>query len=147
MPPSPRCGLDAASCIVEHWCQLPGARKEPVGWRADCPACGEARRLSIQAKGPRPSWNVHCGCDRAEVRAKLAALLPQCISARYAPRRAIGRDDLVTLAEDRSLHELALRVALLEAAGIGVIEACERLGVSRAQRYRIVSQVRQRRRS
>jgi hypothetical protein len=141
------CGLDPASCIVEHWCQIAGAIREPAGWRAACPVCGAARRLSIQVKGPRPSWKNHCGCPRADVRAKLAALMPQCVSARYTPRRAIGRDDLIALAEDRSLHELALRVALLELAGIGVTEACDRLAVSRAQRYRLVSQVRQRRRS
>lgn len=142
-----RCGEDAKSCIVAHWSRvLPGLRKEPAGWRAPCPLCGRARRLSVQVKASRPMWNVHCGCDPADVGAKLAALLPQCIPSRSRPHRP-DPAQLVALAEDRSIRELALRVALLELAGISLPDACDRLGVSRAQRYRVVSQVRQRRRS
>jgi hypothetical protein len=134
----------AEDLIITTWCAvLPDGRRERAGWRFSCPCCGAQRVLSVQAKGRYPNWNNHCPCLRDEVRAKLAAL--GLVSAR-APR-LIDRGALIALAEDRGVPDLALRVALLELAGIGRIEACDRLGISRAQRYRIVSPLRQNRRS
>lgn len=92
-------------------------------------------------------WRLYCGCEEDDVRRALAELLPGCVEARYRGRHRAESRDLIELAEDRSLHELALRVALFELAGISLKNACDRLDVSRAQRYRIVSQVRHRRRS
>ena len=48
---------------------------------SELPACGHLRRLSIQVKGGRATWNHFCGCDPAEISAKLATL-----SAVHLPR-------------------------------------------------------------
>jgi hypothetical protein len=125
----PSCGLNAADCITDHWCPVLGAWKEPAGWRAPCPVCGSKRGLSVQVKGPRPSWDNKCECDRAEVRAKLAALLPSCVSARYSPKRAVDRDELVGILLDKSLPPNALRVAALHALGLNADEIRAKLGM------------------
>jgi hypothetical protein len=121
-------------------------RREPAGWRAPCPACGTPRSLSVTVGGRYPKWNAFCPCDRDKVRAKLAELLPDCVGRR--PRKAaVEAASLAAYALDRSIPELALRLILLEMSGMGTAEACDALGMSRAQRYRTVSQARQSRRS
>lgn len=140
------CGLLAEDCIVCHWMPALDGRREPAGWRAPCPACGMPRGLSVTTGGRYPKWNLFCPCDRDKVRARLAELLPDCVKAR--PRQtAVDSAALAAYALDRSIPELALRVLMLEMSGMGTAEACDRLGISRAQRYRTVSQVRQHRRS
>lgn len=133
--------------IITRWCPvLPGAHREGAGWRFDCPGCGKARRLSVQAKPgrQRPDWNLHCGCDRADVRAKLAAL--GLVSARYSPKHAADADDLIALAL-ANMPPQSLRLGLLELAGMGTGQALDKLGVTRTNRYRVVSALRQNRRS
>lgn len=140
------CGLDAEDCIVSHWMPVLDGRREPAGWRAPCPVCKAPRLLSVSVGGRYPKWNLFCPCDRDEVRARLAELLPECVNGK--PRKvAVDSAGLAAYALDRSIPELALRVLLLEMTGMGTAEACDRLGISRAQRYRTVSQVRQSRRS
>jgi hypothetical protein len=140
------CGLLAEDCIAEHWCPVLGGHRERAGWRAPCPVCGSARRLSVQVKGSRPVWNLHCGCDRADVRAKLAAILPGCVSARYSPKRSASPDELVALAL-ADMPPQSLRLGLLEIAGMSTTEALGKLGITRTNRYRVVSALRQNRRS
>jgi hypothetical protein len=135
-----RCGLAAADCITDHWCPALGGRKEPAGWRAACPACGAERALSVQVKGRYPAWNLFCQCDRADVRAKLAALLPSCVSVRYSPKRA-GRDQLAALAL-ADIPPQSLRLGLLELAGMPTAEALARLGVGPTHKHRVISALR-----
>ncbi len=125
----PSCGLPAADCITDHWCPVLGGWKEPAGWRAPCPACGSKRALSIQVKGPRPSWNVLCTCDRTEVRAKLAELLPSCVSARYTPKHTAGPDELISIILDKSLPPNALRVLLLHELGMSTSDIRSKLAL------------------
>lgn len=140
------CGLsgrggDVDLDIRQHWSTLPGARMEKAGLRADCPGCGAHRGLSVQDKGGYyPAWNLHCDptCDRDAVRAKLAALLPGCVSVRYSPRHAIDRDDLISLA-DSSMPPQSLRLAMYELAGIGTQAALDRMGVRREHRSRVIT--------
>jgi len=147
------CGLDAQSDVLEHWSPVLGGRPEKdqltglINWRAPCPGCGADRGLKYRPKGRYVEWCLFCVCEKDVIRAKLAELLPGCVAVRYRGRHRVETAELVELAEDRSLHELSLRVALYDMAGVGLRDACDRLGVSRAQRYRVVSQVRQRRRS
>jgi hypothetical protein len=140
------CGRDAEDCIISHWMPVLGGRREPAGWRAPCPACETPRGLSVAVGGRYPKWNIFCPCDRDDVRAKLAELLPDCVTARRR-KGTVDAAELAKYALDRSIPELALRVLLLELSGMGITEACDKLGMSRAQRYRTVSQVRQSRRS
>ena len=119
-----------------HWCEkLDGARRERAGWRADCPVCKSARRLSIQVKGPRPSWNSHCGCDRAEVRARLAELLPGCVSARYQGKHRADPDELLIVILDKSIPPNALRVALLRCFGWNAERIRKELGLPKSTYY------------
>lgn len=144
------CGLagDAELDILEHWTALPGARMEPVGLRADCPVCGAYRGLSVQDKGHRyPDWKNHCECDRSEVRAKLAAILPGCVSARYAPRHAADAEEIVALVLDRSVTINALRLGCLRALGMSEKEAKEKLALPRRTYYDAVRILAQNRRS
>lgn len=109
---------------------LPGAHQEPAGWRFDCPGCGAPRGLSVQAKPGkrRPEWNlVYCECDRADVRAKLAAL--GLVSARYSPKHAVDPDELILIILDRSLPPNALRVVLLQRLGMSTPDIRSKLGL------------------
>jgi hypothetical protein len=133
--------------VITRWCPvLPGAHRERAGWRFDCPQCKAERRLSVQAKPGkrRPDWNLHCGCDRADVRAKLAAL--GLVSARYSPKHAADADDLIVLAL-ADMPPQSLRLGLLELAGMTTNQALDKLGITRTNRYRVVSALRQNRRS
>jgi hypothetical protein len=134
--------------IITRWCAiLPGGKRELAGWRFPCPCCGKDRRLSVQAKPGRrhPEWNLHCGCDRSDVQAKLAAAgLAAPLHRRRVPKA--DPDELAALAL-ADMPPLALRLGLLELAGFGTREALDKLGVTRTNRYRVVSALRQSRRS
>ena len=131
------CGELPADCIIGHWCEkLPGAHREPAGWRFDCPVCGRKRRLSVQVKGRYPSWNLHCGCDRAEVQGKLADALPGCISSRRrAKKSAPDPDELMAIILDKSIPPNALRVALLRQYGMSATEIRMALGLPKSTYY------------
>lgn len=131
------CGLPADLCIPEHWSALPGARTERAGFRADCPGCGQPRCLSVHAKGRYPSWNLFCQprCDRDTVRAKLAELLPGCVSVRYSPRHAVDPERLVSVILDKSIPPNALRVALLQELGWKAAEIRSKLDLPKSTYY------------
>lgn len=142
------CGFDPQSCIVEHWMPVLSGRREPAGWRAPCPVCGTARALSIQPKGRYPAWNLHCGCDRDDVHAKLAALLPGCISSRRrAKKSAPDPGELVQIVLDTSLTPAALRVALLQHLGMSSTEIRIRLAMPKQTWSDVVRILGQNRRS
>lgn len=144
------CGLrgEGELDLLEHWTTLPGARMERAGLRADCPGCGKHRGLSAQVKGRYVSWNLPaCMCDRDEVRPKLAAALPGCLSVRYTPRTAVNRDALIALMLDKSLPPVALRVAALQALGMRTPEIRSKLGLSRQRWSEVVRITGQNRRS
>lgn len=135
------CGLAAADCITDHWCPVLSGRREPASWRAPCPVCGSARALSVQAKGKYPAWNLFCDCGRPDVRAKLAELLPGCVSARYKPRHAVDRDDLIRLAL-ADIPPQSLRLGMLELAGVATAEALARLGIGPTHKNRVIAPLR-----
>lgn len=125
-----------------HWCaKLDGARREQAGWRADCPVCKSARRLSVQAPGRYPKWNTFCGCDRAEVRTRLAELLPGCVSARYSPRHAIDADELVKLAL-ADIPPQSKCLGMLELAGYSTAKALDALGIGPTHKGRVIAGLR-----
>lgn len=133
------CGLDPESCICEHWMPILGGRREPSGWRAPCPVCGNGRVLSVQVTGRRAAWKNHCPCDRDDVRLKLAALLPGCVASRYTPRRSVDRGDLIGIITDRTIPDgNALRVALLQALGVPAPQIKKSLGLSKQRWSEVV---------
>lgn len=134
------CGQSAEECILDHWMPILGGRREPAGYRAPCPMCGSGRGLSIQIERRRPRWNNHCECDRDDVRAKLTAMLPGCVSARYAPRQAAARD-LVELAL-ADIPPQSLRLALLELTGMPTGEALAKLGIGPTHKGRVITPLR-----
>ena len=146
------CALDVEVDVLQHWCPELGAHKElhqesgSQRWRADCPKCGAERAFWFWVAGRFIRWRLYCPCEKDAVQLVIAQKVP-CVDPKYRGRHRVEVSEIVELAEDRSLRELALRVALLDLAGVSLRDACDRLGVSRAQRYRVVSQVRHRRRS
>jgi hypothetical protein len=109
-----RCGLAAADCLAEHWSRtLDGFYRERSGWRATCPLCHTPRALSIQDDRGRVVWNCHHApaCDRDTIRAKLAELLPACLSA--GNMRGTHIQAVEALLTDKTLPPNALRVAAL----------------------------------
>ena len=144
------CGWEAEDCVLSHWCEkVPDIRREPAGWRAPCPGCGKPRCLSVQVKGRYPVWNLHCQprCDRNEVRRKLAEMLPGCVSARYSPKHAVNRDELVAIALDKSLPPNALRVAILQELGLSTPEIKTKLRLPKQSWSDVVRILGQNRRS
>lgn len=124
------CGLYAEDCIIEHWMPLLGGHREPSTWRAPCPLCDAEREpLSIWIRARRIEWRNHCRCERAKVHARLAELLPGCVTVRYSPKRAVDRDELIAIALDKSLPPNALRVAVLQALGMPTPEIRAKLGL------------------
>lgn len=109
------CGLLAEDCIITHWMPVLDGHREGAGWRAPCPVCRSGRALSVQVKGRGPAWNLFCSCERAEIRSRLAAMLPGCVSARYSPRHAIDRDEIIALVLDKNVTVNALRLGCLRA--------------------------------
>jgi hypothetical protein len=143
-----RVGLPAADCIADHWLPALGGRPELSGARAPCPVCATARALSIQARGGRAVWCAHCdsACDRTAIGAAIAAAVP-CYAARRRRRPAPDLAEAAALALDTSLSPAAVRLGVLAALGYGTAEAADALKLSRATRYRAVSELRQNRRS
>jgi hypothetical protein len=91
-------------------------------------------------------WRSFCGeHDKDAVRPHLAALIGPCMPGGRR-REVIRHDDLITLALT-DMPPQSLRLGLLELAGLTTAQALDKLGVSRTNRYRVVSELRQRRRS
>lgn len=143
-----RCGLDAADCIAEHWCPVLGAHREPASWRAPCPVCGpgpatQHEPLSFWRAGKSISWTNHCGCDRDDVRDKLAAMLPNCMAARRPVR--VKAADVIALAL-ADVPPQSRQLALLELAGLSTSEALAKIGVGPTHKGRVIAPVRRLRR-
>ena len=141
------CGWEPPDCIAAHWSPTLKGHAEKATSRAPCPLCGEARRLSYWPEGRSVRWKNHCGCKRDAVRAKLADLLPGCVSARYQPRHAVDRDEVVSLVLDKAVTINALRLGCLRAVGMTEKEAKEKLGLPRQTYYDAVRILVQSRRS
>jgi hypothetical protein len=100
-----------------------------------CPVCDTKRALSVQVNGAVIVWNCHHrpACDRGEIRSALAKLLP-CVTPAKAKRTSVDREALIKLAE-LDLPKTALRIAILQLAGIGSAEARQRLGLKESTYY------------
>jgi hypothetical protein len=134
--------------IILAWIpKLPGYHWESASHRFDCPECGKARRLSVRAKPGfrRPQWDLKCGCERELVAAKLADL-GLISSARRARKSASDPDELIALAL-ADIPPQSKYLGMLELAGMSTSAALDKLGVTRTNRYRVVSALRQNRRS
>lgn len=144
------CGLgfpDAEDCAAAHWSPALDGRRERGGqWRAPCPVpgCGVLRSLEYDAPGKHVRWRTFCGNhDKEAVRPYLSKLVGPCMPLGSRQRRD---NELIALAL-ADLPPQSLRLAMLEMAGLGTGEALDMLGISRTNRYRVVSELRQRRRS
>jgi len=132
------CGWEPPDCIAAHWSPKLKGHAEKATSRAPCPLCGEARRLSYWPEGGSVRWKNHCGCGRDALRAKLADLLPGCVSVRYSPKAKADSAELVSLALS-GMPVMSLRLALLELSGMGTREALDKLGVGRTHRGRVIA--------
>lgn len=140
-----RTGLVAEDCISDHYLPPLKGWPEPAGARAPCPVCHTHRGISVQIRNKRVTWNQHCKkCDRPDVGQAISSLVP--CEARRARKSAPDADELIWLALS-SLPPTALRLGLLEMAGMSTTAALDKLGVARQNRYRVVSALRQNRRS
>ena len=148
-----RCGLgfESKPCIEDHYARVRilELRKSGTGphWRGRCPLCGWTGVLEVSAK---LSVQVTCWgnprCDRALLREWMRERVPCLVSPSQRISARIDPDELAELALLK-IAPTSLRLALLEMAGIGTEEALDKLGVGRQNRYRVVSELRQSRRS
>jgi hypothetical protein len=144
------CGLglpDAEDCAADHWSPALDGRRERNGqWRAPCPVpgCKSLRSLEYDAPGKHVRWRSFCSRhDKVAVRPHLAKLVGPCAPVGVRQTR---NNELIALAL-ADVPPQSLRLAMLEMAGLSTREALDMLGVSRTNRYRVVSELRQRRRS
>lgn len=143
------CGRDAAECVVQHWCEIAELHlrctRAGQQWDGSCPVHGKPG-LSLTVKGKGLLWKCHCGdpCPQDVLTAALRELLPDCITGRKPsrPRPVASSDDLTALALS-GIPATALKVALLEMAGMGRNAAMDKLGIDRTSRYRIRDQLSQ----
>jgi hypothetical protein len=129
------CGWLPEDCCTDHWSATLHGHKEKATWRAPCPLCASSRVLSYWPEGRYVRWKNHCKCDRDAVRAKLAEMLPGCVSARYRPKHAVDCDEVISLALDKTVTVSALRLGCLRAMGMPEKEAKEKLGLPRRTYY------------
>lgn len=145
----PGCGLDDAELdVLDHWCKHLDGRKEfhqksrTFRWRADCPVCHADRSLWFWPTGRYVSWRTYCDkCDKENVLARLAALLPGCVSPKPPGRRKADPAELISLAL-ADIPAASLRLGLLELAGLPVSEALDRLGIDPKHKSRTVMPLR-----
>lgn len=144
-----RCGEDATDCALRHVVpRLRGectksrtvaGRQVPYEWRATCPVCGVADKLTLTAKGR--SLLRHCQrCKASQERltAALAKMLPGCFSGIGAARKAaepvINRPTALRLAK-RGLSGTALAVAMLTEVGMSAAEVRAELEIPKSTYY------------
>lgn len=137
------CGLglpDAEDCAADHWSPALNGRRERNGqWRADCPVpgCGAVRSLEYDAPGKHVRWKSFCGeHDKDAVRPCLARLLGSCLSG-GSRREPIRHDELADLAL-ADVPPMTMRLMMLRLAGMGTIEALDKLGVRPDNRARVI---------
>lgn len=92
-------------------------------------------------RGRSIRWNSFCAeHDRDALRPVLRELLKDCMPGR-APRRSPADPGTLTQLALSGLPPVAIRVALLNLAGMGLDEAMDKLGVNRPNRYRVRRQL------
>lgn len=144
-----RCGEDGTECAIQHvvprlqgQCTKTrriGSRDVPYEWKADCPCCGGAGKLTLTAKGRTILRHCQkCKADQDVLTKALAGRLPGCFrvgdSARPKAPAGIARDAVVGLAR-RDLPTTAYRVGMLRLAGISAAEAQRMLGIPKSTYY------------
>lgn len=133
-------GLLAQDCAADHWCGQLNGRREVSDWRAPCPVCRAPRALEFDVRGRTIRWNSFCGQhDREVLRPVLKRLLRECMPGR--PQWVPPDRGILTGLALSGLPPVALRVALLNLAGMTLDEAMDKLGVERANRYRVRRQM------
>lgn len=137
------CGLglpDAEDCAADHWSLALGGRRERNGqWRAPCPVpgCEALRSLEYDAPGKHVRWKSFCGeHDKDAVRPYLARLIGACMSG-GSRREPIRHDELieVMLAD---VPPMTMKLMALRLAGLGTVEALDKLGVRPDNRARVI---------
>lgn len=137
------CGLglpDAEDCAADHWSPALDGRRERGGqWRADCPVpgCGAERSLEYDAPGKHVRWRSFCGeHDKDAVRPHLAKLIGACMPGGRR-REPIDHDELIGLVL-ADLPPMTKYLRVLQMAGVGTVEALDKLGVRRDHRARVI---------
>ena len=138
-------GDTGRDCINHHWlAALGGGKGEDAGWRADCPACGAGRALSLTLSHGRVIWHHFCSCAETAVGQQIIAKVA-CYTGRKRRVPAIDRDELIgltlDLAADKTLGTAARHLALLRFAGMSTPDAAAALKLPPRTRRDAVNQL------
>jgi hypothetical protein len=142
-----RCGEDGTDCAVKHVVpalhgrctksRRVGRNQVPYEWRAACPVCHTAGKLTLTAKGRNLLRHCQkCKASQARLTEALAQLLPACFGGARKP--GIDPAALAELALS-GMPPISLKLALLEMAGMSTPEALDKLGVRRENRARVIT--------
>ncbi len=131
-------------CAVQCWSPALDGAREGKGWRADCPApeCGNPRTLEYTVRGRSIWWNSFCPSHPKDALRTVLDERGVCVAGRKGPA-AIRSEDLAELALS-GMPRQALCVRLLEMSGMALGDAMDKLGIERANRYRLRRQLCQR---
>ncbi len=133
-------GLPAEDCAADHWSPALDGRRERNGqWRATCPVpgCGALRALEYDAPGKHVRWRSFCGThDKDAVKPHLAKVLGPCMPG--GSRRPRMDNDEVIAAILADLPPMTIKLEVLRLAGLGTVEALDRLGVRPDNRARVI---------
>jgi hypothetical protein len=132
-------GLFAEDCATAHWAEVLDGRREGKQWRAPCPVDHSPRALEWDVPATSVRWKSFCSNhDRDALRPVLADLLGECFTATSTRqrRKPVDHEQLIALMLS-DLPPVAMKVGVLELAGMTRAEAMDELKVARATRYKI----------
>jgi hypothetical protein len=141
-----RCGSsDGRHCIELHWrTQARLVETEPGSgkWRGPCPKCRRAKALHVEVgDNGAPIWAVPECKDRHDREAVFPMLRARVACApepkhQANPELEALKKHMVAVLTNRTFTPTALRLAGLEACGIGTDEALDMLGITASSNRR-----------